>query len=76
MVLHLAMGYLIAVSGLVAPMWILVPLILAWGLLAGRFVAITRSKRSAWLYLTVPGATAVLWLLAVPGLGTLLDWRA
>ena len=74
--LHLATGYLIAVSGLVAPMWVLVPLILAWGLLAGQFVAITRAGRSGWLYLAVPGAAALLWLLAVPGLGTLLDWRA
>jgi hypothetical protein len=76
LVLHLAVGYLIALSGLIAPMWVLVPLLLVWGLLAGQFIAITRRGQNPWLYLAVPGTAAALWLLAVPGLGTLLDWTA
>jgi hypothetical protein len=73
-VLHAAVGYIYAVSGLAAPMWALVPLLFVWGLLAGQFISITRRGRSPWLYLAVPGAAAALWILVVPGLGTLLDW--
>ena len=49
-------------------------MVLAWGLLAGQFIAITRANRNPWWYLAVPAAAAALWILLVPGLGTLLGW--
>lgn len=57
-------------------MWVLVPLLLVWGLLAGQFIAITRRGQNPWWYLAVPGAASALWIVMVPGLGSLLDWTA
>ena len=70
--LHLAVGYVMAISGLVAPMWAVAIMVATWGLLVGQFVAITRRRQSPWLYLAVPAAAALLWAIVVPGLGSLL----
>lgn len=70
---HVAVGYLIAVSGLVAPTAVLAVLVVAW---AAMLAAMLRNVRDPLLLLVAPVVSAGLWLLLVPGLGSLLGWTA
>lgn len=72
-VLLLVEGYVYLVSGLVVPATFLIPLWVAWFVLAGMAVAL---RRRPLLALIVPFAGAGFWLLYVGGLGALLDWTA
>jgi hypothetical protein len=66
----------IVVSGLVAPMWAVVLMLLGWGVLAGQLIAISRRDLSPWWYLAVPLGAGLMWLVVVAGLGALLGWTA
>jgi hypothetical protein len=74
-VLHGGVAFIYLVSGLVAPLWGVVLLLVLW---VGMSVYLVRALRrgNAWQALAVPAAGAVLWFAVVQGLGTLFDWTA
>lgn len=74
-VLHAGVGFVYVVSGLVAPPWAVVVLILAW--IAMSLLLLRALRRGApWPALAVPLGGGLLWVALVQGLGTLLDWTA
>ena len=71
--LHLALGYLYVISGLVVPTPFLFALWAAWGALL--VVAFQLRDKPVWV-LAAPVVGALLWVGVVLGLGTLLNWQA
>lgn len=72
--LHLAVGVLYLATGLVAPLWAVLLLQLAWLVLLGALVLLWR--RRPWLALLVPPAAVGLVLAAVTAGEQLLGWTA
>lgn len=73
-VLHLAVLPFYAASGLVAPGWAVVLLLVAWALLAGALVLVARRHGAP--ALLVPAVAFALWFLALTVGEQLLGWTA
>ncbi|HEX2053140.1 MAG TPA: hypothetical protein VHJ78_05350 [Actinomycetota bacterium] len=71
--LHLAAGFFYVTSGLVAPLWAVLLLLLIWVALG---IAGFRNKHRPLYVLAVPVAAALVWLLIVQGGSTLFGWTA
>ena len=69
--LHLLVGFVYVSSGLIVPGLFLFPLWAAWGALLA--MAIRRWQDASYVFAT-PFIAAALWLVIVPGVGSLLDW--
>jgi hypothetical protein len=72
-VLHLLLGGLVAVSGLIMPGWAVVSLGLAW--LVGA-AALVRWRRRPAVVLAVPVAMLLLWLASAVAGDAWLGWTA
>ena len=73
-VAHLAVGYVYLVSGLVAPAWAVITLLVWWGLLAAGGVVLWR--RRSYLVLLVPVVGLVTWIAVLWFGGEMLGWTA
>ena len=71
--LHLAVGFFILVSGLVAPMWAVLLLLALWG---GLFVLGYRNHNRPFLVLLMPVVAAIAWFVVVQGGALFLGWTA
>jgi hypothetical protein len=71
--LHIGMGVLILVSGLIMPYWAVGVLAVIW--VIGLIVAIRGRARPS-LVLAVPFAMLAIWILAAWGGDRFLDWTA
>ena len=72
--LHVAIGYVYAVSGLVVPGYALIPLWLWWVVLA--FVLLRLALRRSWWTPVVPVVAAATWWLVLLFGGSVLGWQA
>lgn len=70
-VLHFVVGFVYVSSGLIVPGLFLFTLWASWGALLA--LAILKRKNALYVFAT-PFIAAALWLVVVPGLGSLLDW--
>lgn len=71
--LHLAAGFFYMTSGLVAPLWAVLLLLLIW---IGLAVAALRNKHRPLFVLLTPVVAAVVWFVVVQGGSVLFGWRA
>ena len=74
-VLHAGVGFVYLVSGLVAPLWGVLVLIVLWLAMSVVLVRALQARDSMRAIL-VPVLGAALWFAVVQGLGTLFDWTA
>ena len=72
MVLHLIAGFYFLVSGLVAPLWAVILLLVIWAAL----LAWGYSIRHKPLVLVVPFVAAVVWFAVVQGGSMIFGWTA
>ena len=72
--LHLVVGIYYLAAGLVVPGYVLVPLWIAWLLLAWWLV--TLARRNSWWTPLAPVAAAVLFLLVITVGDQVLGWQA
>ena len=73
-VVHLLVGYVYLVSGLVVPGYALLPLWAWWFVLA--WVLVRLAVRRSWWSAAIPFIAAATWFAVVFGGGALLDWQA
>ena len=71
---HLVPGYLSLVSGLIAPLWAVVAMVVVWALLAWALVVIVR--RRSWWSPVVPLAGMAFWVTAITVGENVLGWTA
>lgn len=71
--LHVAIGYLYVVSGLVVPGVFLFSLWAAWGAL---LIVGFQHRHDVRYLIAVPMLAAIIWAGIMLGLGSLLDWKA
>ena len=72
-VLHLIVGYVYLVSGLVVPFPFVLLLLAVWVALT---ILAVRRWANPWWVLAASFLAAAVWMLVVPGLGGLLGWTA
>ncbi|HEX2368274.1 MAG TPA: hypothetical protein VHM94_03460 [Acidimicrobiia bacterium] len=72
--LHLVVGYFVLASGLVAPLWAVLMLVLIWvvALIVGWRIWRTHPA----VAVVVPVATALIWLAVIAAGGRFLGWTA
>ena len=71
---HLVVGYFYLVSGLVAPLYAVVLLLIWWGVQAWYLVRLAR--RGSWWTPLVPVVAAASWWLVLMFGGYVLGWQA
>lgn len=71
---HLMVGYFYAISGLVAPTWAVVMLLVWWFVLLVAGIVMWR-RRSLWV-LAVPGIALVTWIVVLTAGDAWLGWTA
>lgn len=71
---HLVVGYFYLVSGLVAPLWAVLLLLVWWGVLT--YVGVRLVKRRSYLVLLVPVVAAATWFVVLWFGGQVLGWTA
>jgi hypothetical protein len=71
---HLAIGYVVLVSGLVVPWYAVLGLAVWWIVLAAVLVRLVR--RRSWWTAAVPVVAAASWVVVVAGGGWALGWSA
>ena len=71
--LHLAAGFIYLTSGLVAPLWAVLLLLIVW---VGLSIIGVRNKHRPLFVLAVPVAAAVVWFVVVQGGSLLFGWTA
>ncbi|MGX5357453.1 hypothetical protein [Kocuria sp. KH4] len=69
---HLVVGYFYLASGLMAPLWAVVLLLVWWAVLTGAGVRLVR--RRSFLVLLVPIVAAVTWVGLMAFGGQVLGW--
>ena len=73
-VAHLVPGYFIAVSGLVAPLWAIVLMGVAWLLLA--LLLFRMVERRSWWTPAIPVLAMAMWFATITAGGAYLGWEA
>jgi hypothetical protein len=73
-VLHLVVGYFYLAGGLVVPGYVLIPLWVAWALLAWWLVNLAR--RNSWWTPLAPVSAAVLFVVVITVGEQVLGWQA
>jgi hypothetical protein len=71
---HVVVGFFYLTSGLVAPLWAIVGLLVVWCALAMALGRLAR-RRSFWV-LAVPVVAAVVWVAVLSAGGAWLGWTA
>jgi hypothetical protein len=71
---HLGMGVWYAASGLVAPAWAVVGLLVIW--VALLLVGLRLRTRRPWLMLLIPVAAVAIWVAVISAGDAFLDWTA
>lgn len=71
-VVHLVVGYFYLVSGLVAPLWAVLLLLVWWVVLA--WLLLRLALRGSWWTPAVPLVAIVTWLAVLSVGGAFLDW--
>jgi hypothetical protein len=71
--LHLIAGFFYISSGLIAPLWAVVFLLVIWLILA---ILLVRMRQTGARTLTIPVAAAAIWFLVLWLGDTFLDWTA
>lgn len=74
LVLMLVPLYWFIASGLLAPLWAIIGLLVIWA--AGLIWAIIVRRRLPWVVLALPFALMLLWLLVITAGEHLLGWTA
>lgn len=69
---HLGPGFLMLVSGLLAPLWAVVGMLLGWALLA--WLLVTLVRRRSWWTPAVPVGALLLWVTVITLGENLLGW--
>jgi hypothetical protein len=72
--LHLVVGYFVLASGLVAPLWAVLMLVLIWVIALILGWRIWRSHPA--VAVAVPVVTALIWLAVIAAGGQFLGWTA
>lgn len=73
LILHLAAGLFLLVSGLVAPLWAVALMLIIWAGLLG-FGYLNRQR--PWIALLMPVAAAVTWFVVVSLGSAIFGWTA
>ena len=72
--LHLVAGFFMLISGLVAPPWAVLLMLVVWGILL--VVGLQRWRSSPWVTIGFPVLAFVIWIGTVTLGEALLGWRA
>ena len=71
---HFIVGFFILVSGLAAPLWAVVALLVVWGALLVQGIRWWRI--TPLVAIALPVAMFLIWVVALAAGGALLDWSA
>ncbi len=72
--LHVIAGFLMLVSGLVAPLWAVASMLFVWAVLLGLGLRLWRVK--PWVTIGFPVLAFVVWIATIAAGGAWLGWQA